>query len=193
MCWLKYQGTWTEQRVSKFWLHEDMQHLHSGGMLSPKFASFPYIFPYLFHSPKPPKLSISCAKEHLTWFLIIFLCLLFDLDFVHSAAESCHFPQLLQLSAAILWNSMLQVSTRETSHMGRSGMTWTWFVSYWFKQTHPKKPRSKASTWKSTMEFHVGRTLFRVTWRFIRPFLSLRRINRHLYRVLESNSSIHLS
>ena len=70
-------------------------------MLSLKSASFPYTFLYLFHSPEPPKLSISCAKEHLTWFLIIFLCFLFDLDFVHSAAESSHFPQLLQLSAAI--------------------------------------------------------------------------------------------
>ena len=138
-----------------------MQHLHSGGMLSPEFVSFPYTFPYLFHSPKPPKLSISCAKGYLTWFLIMFLCFLFDLDFVHTAAETCHFPQLLQLSAAILWNYMLQVSTRETSHMGRLGMTWTWFVSYWFKQTRPKKLRSKPSTWKSTMEFHVGWTLFR--------------------------------
>ena len=74
--------------------------------------------------------------------------------------------------AAILWNSMLQVSTRKTSHMGRSGMTWTWFVSYWFEQTHLKKSRSKASTWKSTIESHVGRALFRVTWKFIRSFLS---------------------
>ena len=40
------------------------------------------------------------GKQRLTWFLTIFLCLLFDLDFVHLAAESCHFPQLLQLSAA---------------------------------------------------------------------------------------------
>jgi len=28
--------------MTKFWLHEDMQHLHSGGMLSPKPA-LPYI------------------------------------------------------------------------------------------------------------------------------------------------------
>ena len=141
----------------------------------PNLHFFHTLFYTFFTHLNLPSCQYHCmliAKEHLTWFLIIFLCFLFDLDFVHSAAESCHFPQLLQLSAAILWNSMLQVSTRKTSHMGRSGMMWTWFVSYWFKQNHPKKSRSKASTWKSTMESHVGRTLFRVTWRFIRPFLS---------------------
>ena len=59
MYWLKCQGRWTEEGLSKFWLHEDMQHLHSGGMLSLKSAPFPYIFLDLFHPPEPSKLSIS--------------------------------------------------------------------------------------------------------------------------------------
>ena len=99
----------------------------------PNLSLFHTLFHISFTHLNLQNCQISCAKGYLTWFLIIFLCFLFDLDFVHSAAESCHFPQLLQLSAAILWNSMLQVSTGKTSHMGRSGMTWTWFVSYWFK------------------------------------------------------------
>ena len=97
MCWLKYQGTWTEQRVSKFWLHEDMQHLHSGGMLSLKSASFLYTFLDLFHSPEPYKLSISlhinCKRAYKMVFNYV-LCLLFDLYFF---SFSCG---ILPLSAA---------------------------------------------------------------------------------------------
>ena len=136
---------------------------------------------------------ILIAKDHLTWFLIIFLCLLFDLDFSHLAAESCHFPQLLQLSAAILWNSMLQVSTGKTSHMGKSEMMWTWFVSYWLEQIHLKRLRSKVSKWKSTVESHGDRTLFLVTWRFIWPFLNFgRQINTCTW-LHKPNSNIHSS
>jgi len=46
------KGEW-----SKFWLHGDMQHLHSGGMLSPETTSLLHIFLDFFPSPVPHKLS----------------------------------------------------------------------------------------------------------------------------------------
>ena len=135
----------------------------------------------LFHSPEPSKLSISLyinCKRASNMVLIIFLCPLFDLDFAHLAAESYHFLQRLQLSVAILWNSMLQVSTWKTSHMGKSEMMWTWIVSYWLEQIHLRKLQSKVDKWNSTVEFHGDRTLFRVTWRSIWLFLNCgRQIN----------------
>ena len=98
--------------------------------------------------------------------------------FAHLAAKSCHFPQLLQLSTAILWKSMLQVSSGNSSHMGKSEMMWTWIVSYWLEQNHLRRLRSKVAKWKSTVESHGDRTLFLVTWRFIWTFLSCgRQIN----------------
>ena len=65
-------------------MHGDMQHLHSGGMLSLKSASFLYTFLDLFHSPGPSKSSISlhinCKRASKMVFNYV-LCLLFDLDF----------------------------------------------------------------------------------------------------------------
>lgn len=61
-----------------------MQHLHSGGMLSPKLASFLYTFLDFFHLPGPPKLSTSLhisLKEHIKWFPNYVLHLLFELYF----------------------------------------------------------------------------------------------------------------
>ena len=61
-----------------------MQHLHSGGMLSLKSASFLYTFPNLFHSPGPSQSPISLHINCKRAFKIVFnyvLCLLFDLDF----------------------------------------------------------------------------------------------------------------
>ena len=69
---------------SKFWLHGDMQHLHSGGMLSPKFSSLLYTFLDFFHLPGPPSCQHHCIlslKEHIKWFPNYVLCLLSELDF----------------------------------------------------------------------------------------------------------------
>ena len=46
------KGEW-----SKFWLHGDMQHLHSGGTLSPETTSLLHIFLDFFPSLVPHKLS----------------------------------------------------------------------------------------------------------------------------------------
>ena len=78
-------------------MHEDMQHLHSGGMLSPKLASFLYTFLDFFHLPGPPKSSTSLHINHKRAFKVVFnyvLCLLFELDF---CSLSCG---ILSLSAA---------------------------------------------------------------------------------------------
>ena len=92
--------------------------------------------------------------------------------FAHLAAESCHFPQLLQLSAAILLKSMLQVSSGKSSHIGKLEMTWTWIVSYWLGRIHLRRLWSKVAKWWSTEESHGDRTLFLITWRFVWPFLN---------------------
>ena len=46
------KGKW-----SKFWLHEDMKHLRSGGMLSSETTSLLHIFIGFFPSPVTQKLS----------------------------------------------------------------------------------------------------------------------------------------
>ena len=133
-----------------------------------KSASFPYTFLDLFHSPEPSKLSISlyinCERASKMVFNYI-LCLLFDLDF---CSFSCG---VLPLSAAILWKSMLQASSRNSSHMGKSEMMWTWIVSYWLRKIHLMRLWSKVANWKSTIESHGDKTLFLITWRFVWPFL----------------------
>jgi len=56
---------------SNFWLHGDMQHLHSGGMLSPKTTYLLHTFLYFFPSRGPHKLSKSLHidfKRALNWF-----------------------------------------------------------------------------------------------------------------------------
>ena len=54
--------------------------------------------------------------------------------FVQTAAETCHFPQPAQVSAAILLKAMLQVSNGETGHMGKMQVTCTWSMSPQFSQ-----------------------------------------------------------
>jgi len=56
-----------------------------------------------------------------------------------------NFSQLVQLSAAVLLNSRLQVSLSKTSHMGSWGNVSTWMVSYLFSPIRWKIPRSKGS------------------------------------------------
>lgn len=63
--------------------------------------------------------------------------------FVQSAAETCHFLQPAQVSAAILLKTMLQVSNGESGHMGKMQMTCTWSVSPWFSRITHKQPWSK--------------------------------------------------
>ena len=76
------------------WGHEP---LHNGGMLSLKFASFPYTFLYLFHSPEPSQLSISlyinCKRESNMFFNYIFVSVVW----FRFCSFSC---EILPLSAA---------------------------------------------------------------------------------------------
>ena len=138
-------------------------------MLSLKSASFLYIFLDLFHSPEPSKLSISlyinCKRASKMVFNYIFVSAVWFRFFSFSCG-------ILPLSAAILWNSMLQVSSGKTSHMGKSEMMWTWIVSYWLEQIHLRRLWSKVAKWKSTVESHSDRTLFLITWGFAWPFLT---------------------
>ena len=75
--------------------------------------------------------------------------------FAQSAAESCHFPQPAQLSAALLLKSTLQVSTGESGHMGKLQIMWTWNVSLWFSRITHKRP------WSRTVKAVVN---LRVLW-----------------------------
>ena len=49
------------------------------------------------------------------------LCLLFELDFFLWAAESCHFPQLVQLSGAIFVKLQVAGVTRQSKPHGQVG------------------------------------------------------------------------
>ena len=96
--------------MTKFWLHEDMQHLHSGGMLSLKPA-------LLYTSSQPPfpihflllplipsiKLLKSLYFRTFTWFVNYANDCVVGLEFWSSVALSAAhtgFPQLIPVSAA---------------------------------------------------------------------------------------------